>query len=191
MPRVSEAEKRKSHKRIVDAASRLMRENGVEATSVSDVMQSAGLTHGGFYRHFTSKDELVAEAFRQAAGEFLEVLGGASEKARADARDGYIDRYLSPQHVDDRAKGCPFAAMAAEITRLDGAAKRAASAGVGQLAEALQGEGDATRDRGLAIMALLLGTITLARLVDADKEAGTILEAGRVGTDLLRESWPL
>ena len=60
MPRMSEAEKQKSHRRILDAAARLFRERGIEATSVADVMKAAGMTHGGFYRHFDSKEDLVS-----------------------------------------------------------------------------------------------------------------------------------
>ncbi|MBT8476236.1 MAG: TetR/AcrR family transcriptional regulator, partial [Alphaproteobacteria bacterium] len=77
MPRMSAQEKQKSHERILKAASRLFRERGIETTSVADVMKAAGLTHGGFYRHFASKDALVAAAFRHAVDEVLSVVEAA------------------------------------------------------------------------------------------------------------------
>ena len=112
MPRMSEAEKRKSHDRILDAASRLFRERGIEATSVSDVMKAAGLTHGGFYRHFGSKEELVGAAFRAAVEEVQSELRAARQR--------YLALYLSTEHLCDRAHGCPLAALGAEVARLDG-----------------------------------------------------------------------
>ncbi|MEL6618022.1 MAG: helix-turn-helix domain-containing protein, partial [Pseudomonadota bacterium] len=77
MPKMSADEKRQSHERILKAASRLFRERGIEATSVADVMKAAGLTHGGFYRHFSSKDALVAAAFGHAVDEVLSAVEAA------------------------------------------------------------------------------------------------------------------
>ena len=84
MPRMSEAEKRKSHRRILDAASRLMREKGIGSTSVSDVMKAARLTHGGFYRHFSSKDELVAAAFQHAVDDVVKGIEAARSETELD-----------------------------------------------------------------------------------------------------------
>lgn len=188
MPRMSDAEKRKSHARILDAASVLFRERGIEATSVSDVMKAAGLTHGGFYRHFDSKEALVAAAFAMAVEEVQSDMVAASPGAERDAaREQYLSRYLSEDHIDDRARGCPLAALGAEIARLDGVVHSRASEAVDGMARLLGGDDAETTGRGIAMMALLLGTITLARLADTPDRAQAILEAGQRGSTALQQ----
>jgi len=190
MPRVSEAEKRKSHERILEAAARRLREQGVEATSIADVMEAARLTHGGFYRHFDSKGALVAAAFRKAVDEVLSEVDGAGTRAEREAAIGrYIARYLSPEHVDDRGHGCPLAALGGEIARFDDNARGEASAAVERMGALLGPESGGTEDQGFARMALLLGTITLARLAETRELARAILEAGKKGAGLLDQSW--
>lgn len=190
MPRMSADEKQKSHERILKAASRLFRARGIETTSVADVMKAAGLTHGGFYRHFASKEALVAAAFSHAVDEVLsEVEAAPAGPEHAAALDRYVARYLSAEHVEDRGQGCPLAAMGAEIARLDGAAEAEASDAVERMARLLAaGERGAT-DKGVATMALLLGTITLARLARSGEPSAKILDAGKRGTELLEQRW--
>lgn len=190
MPRVSEAEKLKSHEKILDAAAYLMRKQGVESTSVADVMEAAGLTHGGFYRHFDSKEALLAAAFRKALEEVLSELEAAGSGAEKAARARYIARYLSPEHIHDRGHGCPLAAIGAEIARRDNAARAEASTAVERMGELLGADDDGADDQGLAMMALLLGTITLARLAEPQQLAMRILDAGKQGADLLERCWP-
>ena len=190
MPRMSDAEKRKSHKRILDAAARLMRENGVGSTSVSDVMQAAGLTHGGFYRHFSSKDELVAAAFQHAVDDVVADLEAARSTGELDrARNDYIALYLSRAHLEDRGQGCPLAAMGPEIALLENEAKDAASAAIERMAGLLASGKDSSRSQGIAMMALLLGTITLARLKETGVDAGEVLDAGKTGVAVIRQHW--
>jgi len=190
MPRMSADEKRKSHERILEAASRLFRERGVEATSVADVMKAAGLTHGGFYRHFDSKEALISEAFRQSVEEVLsEVEAVPAGPAHAAARQDYVARYLSQEHVDDRGHGCPLAAMGAEIARLDGAAEAEASDALERMARLLAANDCDAKDQGLATTALLLGTVTLARLAKTQELSKMILDAGKRGTHLLEQRW--
>lgn len=187
MPRMSEAEKRKSHKRILDAASHLFRERGIEATSVSDIMQAAGLTHGGFYRHFESKEALVAEAFKAAVEEVQsDILAANSDQERDAAREQYISRYLSEEHIDSMAGGCPLAALGTEITRMEGAARAEASQAVESMARLLD-EASEDPKRGIATLALLLGSITLARLADTPELAERILASGKRGRQLLEQ----
>lgn len=188
MPKMSEAEKRKSHIRILDAASRLMREKGIASTSVSDVMQAAGLTHGGFYRHFSSKEDLVAAAFTQAVNEVVADLEKASDVAeKAQARDHYIAQYLSREHIENRGQGCPLAAMGSDISHHEGATKDAAFAAIERMAGLLQPKDAPGDDQGLALMALLLGTVTLARLTNTEEDATTLLKAGITGADILQK----
>lgn len=177
MPRVSEAEKKKSRKRILDAAARLIRENGVEATSVADVMTAAGMTHGGFYRHFANKDELVRAAFLEAVDRSVGAMDvPETEGAREEARKRYVATYLSQEHVESRGTGCPIAALGAELGRGDRAAKKEAAASVDRVA-ALLADGD-DKQEGYEKLALLVGTITLARLVDDAGPRQLILDAG-------------
>ena len=190
MPRMSADEKQKSHERILQAASRLFRERGIEATSVADVMKAAGLTHGGFYRHFASKEALVAAAFSHAVDEVLsEVEAAPSGPDQASALDHYIARYLSAEHVADRGQGCPLAAMGAEIARLDGAAEAEASDAVERMARLLAADEPGATDKGVATMALLLGTVTLARLAKNRELADRVLDAGKRGTALIEQRW--
>lgn len=190
MPRMSADEKRKSHERILKAASRLFRERGIEATSVADIMKAAGLTHGGFYRHFSSKEALVAAAFGYAVNDVLsEVETAPAGLEKAVARDKYVARYLSSEHVVDRGQGCPLAAMGAEIARLHGAAEIEASDTVERMARLLNPDDPRTTEQGIATMALLLGTVTLARLAKTQELSKMVLDAGKQGTHLLEQHW--
>lgn len=190
MPRMSASDKKKSHERILKAASRLFRERGVEATSVADVMKAAGLTHGGFYRHFDSKEALVSAAFRQAAEELLsEVEAVPAGPAHAAAREQFVARYLSAEHMEERGHGCPLAAMGAEIARLNGEAQNEASETLERMARLLAADDPGGKDQGLATMALLLGTITLARLAKTQELSEMVLGAGKRGAHLLEQRW--
>lgn len=189
MPRMSEAEKRKSHNRILEKAGEVFRERGVETTSVSDVMQAAGLTHGGFYRHFKSKDELVAAAFRTAVdGVLADMEAADAGDAKAAARRDYIDTYLSLCHVGSRGDGCPLAALAGELNRGAPDARREGFDALQRTSAQLTCGNDPAQ--GLATLALMLGTVTLARLADNDAAAETMLDAGRKGVGLIQHDWP-
>ena len=186
---MSEAEKRKSHRRILDAAGRIFRERGVETTSVSDVMQAAGLTHGGFYRHFKSKDELVAAAFKTTVDDVLDDLENAgSDDRKAELRKAYIDTYLSQCHVNNRGEGCPLAALAGDLSRAAPDAKREGFGALERVAKQLSEGGDPAQ--GVALLALMLGTVTLARLAETDSAATSVLDAGRAGVALIQSDWP-
>lgn len=184
MPRVSEAEKRKSHERIIDAAARLFRSDGIGPTSVADVMQAAGMTQGGFYRHFSSKEELVAAAFGRSAEE---LTNGTQGEIRSRQRADYIERYLSLAHVKNSGQGCPFAAYGSEAARLGAGVGAEAAAAMDRISFMLNGSGDPVADDGVATLALLVGTITLARLAQSDADATRIIEAGRIAVERLNE----
>src|SRR3954454_23829799 len=108
-----------THQRILDAAGRLFRQNGIDGVGVDAVMAEAGLTHGGFYAHFASKEALVAEAigamFEEARAKFEQSVAG---KPPAEALSAYIDFYLSRSHRDARDTGCPLPALSADLPRL-------------------------------------------------------------------------
>src|ERR1700754_5116788 len=100
MGRVSQAQAQENRRKVVHTAARLFRERGIDGVSVADVMAAAGLTHGGFYRQFASKEALVAEAVAQAFAEQAERLTGY------DNRAAFVADYLSPAHRDDPGPGC-------------------------------------------------------------------------------------
>lgn len=190
MPRMSAAEKELSHKRILDAAARLFRERGVASTSVSDVMSAADMTHGGFYRHFSSKNDLVAAAFAHAVDEALQDIDRADPGPdRQAAVEAYIERYLSREHVAERGKGCPLAALAGELSRVSGPPREAAADAMGRMARALDEAGDADTLRSIALISLMLGSVVLARLATSDEEISAVAEAGRTGVEIILQGW--
>lgn len=187
MPRMSQADKQKSHERIIDAAARLFRRDGISATSVSDVMQAAGLTQGGFYRHFSTKEDLIAAAFERSADELLSKTEGKTENQK---RADYIASYLSLGHVKNAGQGCPFAANGSEVNRLGDGVRSQASNAIERISTTLNGSEDKASDDGVATLAVLVGTITLARLAQSDAEATRIVEAGKVAINRLDEANP-
>lgn len=190
MPRMSQADKQKSHARIVDAAAQLLREKGIGATSVGDVMKAAGMTHGGFYRHFESKDDLVASAFSHTVDDVVREMEAASTPSqRRAARQAYIERYLSAAHVANRGGGCPLAALGAGLVRVDGPARHSASCTVERMARLLDAPETERHGKGRAIMALMAGTLVLARLAEKEDDMSGMLEAGKTAVELLEAHW--
>ena len=146
---------------MVAAASRLFRARGIDRVAVAEVTQAAGLTHGGFYGHFASKDELAAEACRAAFEEALGRFAGAD-------LDGFLRAYLSRAHRDDAGGGCPMVAFVGEMTR-GGEASRTAwvdgtAAWIDAMAAALpEGDEEARRRRASGLAAMLVGGLALSR----------------------------
>jgi len=171
---------------ILRHAARAIREAGPEQVGVADVMRAAGLTHGGFYAHFPSKDALVAGAiegmFAEGAARFAAVTGAATGKAALKA---WIQSYLSPDHRDNRAGGCAVAALNTEASRLEPVARAAFEAGlrgiaarfVRHLSPPLPPE--EAEAAAWSLMAELSGTLALARVTADPKLSNRILEAGR------------
>lgn len=109
-------QKEQTHVDILESAARIVRERGISGTRVADVMKGAGLTVGGFYAHFTSKEHLVDEAMRRTAAGLREKLfSRLEEKPPADRAEVVLKRYLSAAHRDAQTMGCPFPAVVGEI----------------------------------------------------------------------------
>src|SRR5258708_26769659 len=105
---------------IIRESAAAFRKNGIAATGLSDLMAAAGLTHGGFYRHFDSKDQLVAEACGAAAKSLAEhVAASTSKKSPRDGLKTLVEKYLSAAHRDEPEDSCPVAALGSEIARSD------------------------------------------------------------------------
>ncbi|MHC2301835.1 TetR/AcrR family transcriptional regulator [Rhizobium mongolense] len=157
--KISRGQMAENRHRILEIASRLFREKGFEAVGVAEVMKAAGLTHGSFYGHFSSKDDLIVQALTQALGE----RNGATL-----ALGAYMEEYLSPRHRDNRAGGCPISGLAADTLRQTPEARAAITEGVRAqidwMSEKVEGPEDADRRRrAIASWSAMVGATILAR----------------------------
>ncbi len=171
--RVSQDEKDRSRSRIVTAAARLLRERGTAGASVADVMGEAGMTHGGFYRHFDTKEALLALALQAAFEGLQSDLDRRFEDGTPEAAvAGFHTCYLSGGHVDRPGIGCPVAAAGADIGRGPDALKRPFGEGVNRivaaLARGMKGSARARRARAMRELAMLAGAVIIARASDPD-----------------------
>jgi len=170
--KVTKAKAAENRTAIVAAASRLFRERGFDGVGVAEIMQAAGLTHGGFYGNFASKDALAAEA---CACSFAQSGTRATPGSGATGGDlaAYLDTYLSERHRDRPANGCPVAAYVTEVARQDDAVQAEFTAGVARLVDCIaerlaageHGVEDAEerRSRALTVLAAMAGGMALAR----------------------------
>src|SRR5438309_11307963 len=117
--RHSKAEKAKTHKRIVAIASKRFREEGLAGVGIADLMKEAGLTVGGFYKHFDSRDDLVAEAVGSALGAWKRQVDAAASGGPPVTYESLVDDYLSEAHRDQPGTGCPVVALAGDIASSD------------------------------------------------------------------------
>jgi TetR/AcrR family transcriptional repressor of nem operon len=166
--RKSKEETAESRRRILDAAARLYRERGFDGVGVAEIMEAAGMTHGGFYRHFPSKEALIGEAMSEAFMERaapLEGMNGAA--AHALLRD-YIGMYLSKPHLDNPGLGCPVAAVGSEAAHVGGDVSRVFDEGIARIVDrvalALGGQ-DEQRAQALRVLTTLVGAVVVARAV--------------------------
>lgn len=161
--------KQKTRERVLKEAAKAIRAEGPHQVGVAGVMSRAGLTHGGFYAHFGSKEDLVAQAIGQMFAESAERLALESEgKPPAEGLAAYIDFYLSPLHRDARSAGCPLPFLAADAPRLADAARARFAQGVAaleaKLAALLTALGHAgAEDEAASMLAELVGALSLAR----------------------------
>jgi TetR/AcrR family transcriptional repressor of nem operon len=163
-----------TRRRIVERAAASFRGHGVDGIGVADLMKQAGLTHGGFYAHFGSKEDLVAEAFDQAFEETMAWLKDAADKAPADRRlEAVMDAYLSPLHRDHPESGCLIAALGSEVPRHGGAARKTFTRRATMLLDVLSDYMPAAthemrRQQAEGTLAAMVGAIVIARGLDPD-----------------------
>jgi len=191
--RVSKEEAAATRARIVRTAGRLFRRKGFDGTGIDDVMTAAGLTHGGFYRHFPSKDALIAEACASVLQRTGEEWAKAGQAAAGSPLDALVDRYLTAEHRDAPDLGCIFAALGGDAGRKgDAALTRRFAEGLEPLIDALAAAGpepsDAERRQAaVARLATLVGALVLARATAGTPASDEILRAARAqllpGTD--------
>ena len=177
--------KARIHQKIIKDAAQRVRAEGLNGAAVSAVMRDAGLTHGGFYKHFGSKDDLLMEALREAFGEMADSLAQAAENSPpGTAWKTIVQAYLSPKHCDHVEYGCPLAALAPELARADEAVK-------GKIREEMTkyktrmlpfmpGRRLAEKERNFfVIFSTMLGAIAIARILPDPAERSRVLASAR------------
>jgi TetR/AcrR family transcriptional regulator, transcriptional repressor for nem operon len=188
--RYSREHKLETHARIVKKASVRLREKGAHGIGVADLMKEAGLTHGGFYAHFDSREALVIEAFAHAMDRSTERWRKLAEQTPPDKRLATIvNSYLTTVHRDDPGHGCAVPTLGAEIARESPKTRRAFAAKLEQmidmLAEQLPGatpnaaRNKAARKQAMATLATMMGTLVLSRIAGSGEFSDEILGAGR------------
>jgi TetR/AcrR family transcriptional repressor of nem operon len=182
--KVSREQAAANRERIVETAAKLFREKGFDGIGVADLMKGAGLTHGGFYGHFASKEDLAAEACRRAMEASLAEWEKrvATEKSGSAALEALVMSYLSTAHRDHPGKGCVLPALASEAGRQGGAVRRVVTSGtkamIERLASLLPGRSAAAkREQALVAMAGMVGAVVLARAVEDEELSGDILRS--------------
>jgi len=177
--RYEKGHKDTTRQRIVEVASRQFREHGLAAVGIAGIMSDAGLTNGAFYAHFDSKEDLVREVLSHAG--FRNKLSRAAENGTG--LEGAIRDYLSQNHRDNPGEGCPTSALVAEIARHPKATRDAFTGKVDGVIELIAAGLDAAseaerRRKAVAIYALMVGTLQLARAVNNKRLSGEILQSG-------------
>jgi TetR/AcrR family transcriptional repressor of nem operon len=180
--KVSKEKAAENRRKIVDAASRLFREKGFEGAGVAALMQDAGLTHGGFYGHFASKDDLAAEACAKTLAASAERWARIVREKPDEALAVIVRSYLSPRHRDNPGDGCAYATLGPEAARQNSAIRRSFSEGIRAHAEALTGilpgrSKAARREKAIATLSGMVGALVLARAVDDAALSDEILNA--------------
>jgi TetR/AcrR family transcriptional regulator, transcriptional repressor for nem operon len=169
--RKSRQEAAKTRERIVTVAAEEFREHGIVATGLTELMSAAGLTHGGFYRHFDSKDELVKEASAAALATILDGLAAAAAGKRGrTGLKAVAAKYLSTEHRDHSREGCPLAALGSELARADAEIRDAATVGFLRLVDILAEQFDQThpsegKKKASVAAVTMIGAVTMSRVV--------------------------
>lgn len=183
--RYSDTHKEETRKSIVRAAAAAVRAKGPDGVGVAEIMADAGLTHGGFYAHFPSKEALVAaavdEAFGQSARRFAKMTHGM---APAEALSAFVDSYVSPEHRAHPGRGCPLATLSSDLPRQGALVREAYERGVRGLIGRVAGwlPEDRADRQGLAasLAAEMAGVVALSRAIADDEEAERLLADARV-----------
>lgn len=179
--KVSKEQAAENRERILDTAAKLFRERGFDGIGVADLMQNAGLTHGGFYGQFASKEDLAARACERALAQSAARLDRLIADHPKTPLQAVAASYLSTRHRDNPGDGCAFVALGAEAPRHAPAVRKALAAGlrvrVEKIMELVPGTKAARRRKALAMMASMVGAQVLARAVDDVQFSNEILEA--------------
>ena len=183
--RYSKEHKQETHARIVRKASVRLREKGAHGIGVADLMKEAGLTHGGFYAHFDSREALLIEAFAYAMDRSMEYWRKTTAETSPEKRLALIvDSYLNTSHRDDPGRGCAVPTLGAEIARESPKARKAFAAKLEQMIDMIADQivdvpRKTARKQATSVLATMMGTIVMARIAGNGELSDEILGAGR------------
>ncbi|NML62551.1 TetR/AcrR family transcriptional regulator [Massilia sp. RP-1-19] len=180
--KVSKQQAAQNRERVVETAAKLFREHGYNGIGVADLMKAAGMTHGGFYAKFGSKEALLAEAAAKAIEVSMEDWDRVVAKQPGDPLRAVTEAYLSPLHRDQIGRGCAIAALGPELSRLSDEVRDAVTDGVSKQIDKLtpimhQADPQAQRQSALAAYAAMVGALVLARAVTDEKLSAEMMDA--------------
>jgi AcrR family transcriptional regulator len=184
-PPTRTASKRKevTHDRILEVAARAIRRSGYDGTGVADIMKEAGLTHGGFYAHFASREAMLAEAADRAGAESMATSARIIATAPPEqALQSLLHAYLSKAHVEGAERGCPVAALGSEMPRQAPEVRRAATRRIKEMIDLVARQSPdwgrpGAHERALVTVATMVGTLLLARAVDDPSLSNALCQA--------------
>lgn len=181
--KVTREQAAQNRERIVETAAQLFRERGFDGIGVADLMKAAGLTHGGFYGHFSSKEDLIAEAAARALTGSLTLWSKLADRTSGDPLSAVAGAYLSRKHRDDPGAGCLLAALGPDVSRQGPSVRRAVTgyvrSAIDLLTQLVPGRSRAARrQKAIGTYATLVGAMVLARAVDDRVLSQEILDAG-------------
>jgi TetR/AcrR family transcriptional repressor of nem operon len=181
MSRTPNSHKEETHERIVAVAARAIRRNGYAGVGVADVMKEAGLTHGGFYAHFESRDALLVEALERAGRDSSELVARAAERRTGvSAFRSLVETYLADGQLASLETGCPVAALGCEMPRQSQIVRLASAVGVQRLIAAVRATlREAPRTAASVVAGTLVGSLQLARALGDNAEGRAVLSAAR------------
>lgn len=183
MSRTPNTRKEDTHERIVDAAARAIRRHGYAGVGVAEVMKEAGLTHGGFYAHFGSRDALLVEALERAGRESAESVTRTAERRSAQGVSAFralVETYLADKHLASMDTGCPVAALGSDMPRQSEAVREASAMRVRRLMAAVRkAMPEAPRAAAGVVAGTLVGSLQLGRALGDNAEGRAVLSAAR------------
>jgi len=183
MKRAATRSKEATHDRIVDAAARAIRRSGYNGTGVADIMKDAGLTHGGFYAHFSSREAMLAEAADRAGGESVAMMERiAAISSPQQVLQAMMEAYLSDAHLKEIEAGCAVAALGSEMPRQAPEVRRAATRRIKEMIDLVARQSPdwgqpSAHERALFLVSAMVGTLMLARAVDDPKLSDALRDA--------------
>ena len=183
MSRTPNSRKEETHERIVDAAARAIRRHGYAGVGVAEVMKEAGLTHGGFYAHFGSRDALLVEALERAGRESFAAVTRAAEQRAAKGVSAFrslVETYLADTHLASLESGCPVAALGCDMPRQSPAVREASAVRVQRLVAAVRASlPNSSRASASVVAGTLVGSLQLGRALGDNAEGRALLSAAR------------
>ena len=179
--RVSRAQAEENRERVITVASRLFREHGFDGIGLKDLMKGAGLTQGGFYKQFASKDDLAALASRRALDNATRRWSDAAADT-SDPLEAIMAFYLSKDHRGEKAEGCPLVALGSDAARQSVEVRRPFEDGIRghfEVLDELMGHADSSgpSEKAMAILSMMVGAVTLSRIIEDERLSESVLDA--------------